>query len=547
MRIKIKTYSALIAILCLAFFSETAAQIGLDIMSRKSSLGAYDSLAIEGSKKSTGLSTGLLEKEINPKEYTLGPSDVIDILILTSRPMYFSVAISPQGRLLIPNVGMVDLKNKTLAEGEILIKQAIKRTYNLDDIYIDLKEIRNFKVSVVGNVLKTGSFPASAVARVSEIIENAGGLESEASWRKIKILREGFEDPIPVDLIRFFMLNDKNSNPFVNGGDQIIVPPKNKHHTIEIAGEVAFPGEFEYVEGDSLSTLIKFAIGYLESAFLDSVEIARFELKSDYAQSFFVDLSSWPEDLYSSNYLKNDIPLQPGDKVFIRRKANWYNTKTVKITGEVRYPGVYAILRKDMRLSDLVSMAGGLTENASLGNSELTRVSQQYEMNRELGRLANMPPNDMSEQEKRYYRAHLREKRGMMSIDFKKALIQKDTVENIILRDKDSLNIAPKLFFVNVQGIVKNPGLVPYQPGLLYMDYIRLAGGFGYRADNSEILIEKQQGQIFHAESEKYILQPGDKIIVPPKPEKDLLLTGLTIATQIFTILGVIIALINMR
>lgn len=524
--------------------SGTVAQIRFDIMS-KAHDAVFDSLAYETRKNLSQSNTGLLEREVDPKEYILGPGDELHVLILTSKPLHFSVTVSPQGHLLIPNVGMIDVKDKTLDEAEKVIKQEIKKTYSGDDIFIDLKEIRKFKVSVIGKIIKTGTIPTTAADRVSEVIDLAGGLEPDASWRKIKILREGCTDPIPVDLVRFFMLNDEKSNPFVRGGDKIIIPPKNEHLTIEISGEVAFPGEFEYVEGDSLSTLIKFAIGNLESAFLDSVEIARFELKSDFANSFYVDISSWAENIYSQPVLKNDIPLQPGDKVFVRKKTEWYNTKTVIVTGEVRYPGKYPILHKDMRLLDLITMAGGLTEYASLGNSVLTRVSQQHELNTELGRLSNMSPNDMSDQEKRYFRAHLREKRGMMSIDFKKAVREKDFNENIVLQDKDSLYIAPKLHFVNVQGIVKNPGLVPYKEGLLYLDYIELAGGFGYRADKSEILIEKQQGQIFHSESEKYILQPGDKIIVPPKPETDYFLTGLTIATQIFTILGVIIALLK--
>ncbi len=523
----------------------TAAQIDYDILSGPQK-GQFDSLAHQTRERLAPESEGLLEKEIDPAEYVLGPGDVLDLLILTTEPRQYSLKVSAQGRLLIPEVGMVNLKNKTLAEAENLIRTVVKKTYNVDEIYVDLSQLRKFKLSIIGEVLKTGMVSASAVDRVSEVIDRSGGLDTDASWRKIKILRDN-GNIIPVDLVRYFLLNENNANPFVNGGDQIIVPPRNDDYTIEITGEVASPGNFEFVEGDSLSTIIKFAMGFLESAFLDSVEIARYELKSNSTYSFYVDISSWHAEIFNKYNLKNDIPLLPGDQVFIRKNADWYDTKYVSISGEVKYPGRYPLTKDSLRITDLINMSGGLKENASLDNSKLIRVSQLWDLNPELGRLSKVPVDQMSEQEEKYYRAHFREKKGQVSVDFVKLYKENDPQENVILRHNDSLYIAPQVHFVNVQGFVRKPGLVPYQKELDYLDYIELAGGFGYQADESEVMIEKQNGQIFHADSERYLLQPGDKIIVPPEAEKDIFLTGLTVTTQIMTILGVVVALINLR
>ena len=67
---------------------------------------------------------------------------------------------------------------------------------------------------------------ATHVDRVSEVIEKAGGFEEDASMRNIQILREGEAGIINVDLRKFFATGRKEYNPYVLGGDVIMVPAK---------------------------------------------------------------------------------------------------------------------------------------------------------------------------------------------------------------------------------------------------------------------------------------------------------------------------------
>lgn len=503
---------------------------------------SVDTLAKETSQKILEGVEGLLEKEIDPEQYILGPNDWLTICIISANSKEIDAKISPSGRLLIPEVGVVDLKGKTLAEAEILIREKVKRIYRADEIYTVIKKLRKFKVIVSGSVMQPAIVSATHVDRVSEVLEKAGGFKFDASLRNIQVIRDGQKNPISVDVRRFFALGEKDKNPFVLGGDVILVPPSSEKNIIEIFGEVKNPKEFEFAPGDSLSMLIKFAQGFLSSAYLDSVEIVRFSGEGAGIERWFVDLNSWRDILYSQSLLPGDFPLEPGDRVYIRTNPNWYKDMTVKIEGEVKYPGEYAIDAKNFRVFDLINKAGGVTKDGSLDAAILIRLSEQEIEDKQMERLRSIPPSEMNGNERRYFQARALEIKGIMTIDFENVMKDPTSDENILLLDKDSIYIPLKKAFVNVQGRVNNPGLVVYKPQYTYMDYITLAGGFGFRADEGETFIVKPNNQQFLAEDMEYKIEPGDNILVPPEKEGLSFYEVVGVAAQAATLLTVVLS-----
>src|SRR5690606_13034038 len=66
--------------------------------------------------------------------------------------------------------------------------------------------------------------------------------------------------------------------------------------------------------------------------------------------------------------------LKPFDMVFIRTAPGYETQKTVRIEGEVLYPGSYAISKKDERITDIIERAGGFTPFAYIKGSSLKRL-----------------------------------------------------------------------------------------------------------------------------------------------------------------------------
>jgi protein involved in polysaccharide export with SLBB domain len=165
-------------------------------------------------------------------------------------------------------------------------------------------------------------------------------------------------------------------------------------------------------------------------------------------------------------------------------------------------------------------------------------------------RLRRIPMSEMSQNERRYFEARVAEQRGVMAINFKHILEDKNSSENILIFNKDSIYVPKKRDFVNVQGRVNNPGMITYNPSFTYLDYIKQAGGFGFRADDDETFIVKSKGQQFLAKKMNYEIESGDYILVPPEPEItffEIFTTSLTIATQLMTIFGVVFTIINLK
>jgi protein involved in polysaccharide export with SLBB domain len=512
--------------------------------------GVLDTLAMQTSQKIVSESTGILEKEIDPEKYIVGPGDVITLAILTTKTKEYDLMISPDGSILLPDAGTVMLKGKSFAQSEKLIKEKIKKVFKTDEVYLILKDLRKFKVIISGSVKKTAIVTASAVDRVSEIIEKAGGLKPDGSVRKIQLYRAGSSKPIIVDLIKFFRTQDENANPTVLGGDHIVIPPISKNQTITISGDVPFPGSFEYNSDDSLADLVRFANGFYPTSFLDSVEyVQKFE-ESDEFRIKYLNLKSWRVISEIDEYPELNLPLKSGDRIYIKKDPFYKDAQEVVIVGEVKFPGKYAVDGRTTRVSNILQKAGGITDKAALDASMLIRQSEIGVPDKEMERLRRTPTNEMSENEYRYFQSKASEQQGVMAINFNTLMNNPNSVDNIVLLNKDSIVITEKKYFINVQGRVNNPGLVVFNSKENYLDYINSAGGFGFRADASSTLIVKSKGQQFLAESRNYQLEPGDNILVPPKTETklgEILLTSLTVTVQLLTIAGVIIAVLKTK
>jgi protein involved in polysaccharide export with SLBB domain len=512
--------------------------------------GEIDTVAFEVSQHLVKQSSGLLEQEIDPDEYILGPNDILTISILSAKPKTVEAIISPDGSIIIPGIGSIDLRNSSLTEAREKIADLVRKYLKVDDCFASLSKMREFKVIVSGAVRKPSIVPATAVDRVSEVIEKAGGFSENASIRSIKILRDNQEKSIFADMMRFFALADKDANPKVLGGDHILVFPKMETEKIELYGEVPQKGSYEYTNGDSLSTLLKFGYGFLESSYLDSVEFARFSKDGKIVNRSFLDLREWRERLYSGEKLPNDFPLQSGDRVYIRKIPDWKKDFYVAIYGEVKFPGLYAINENEVRLSTVLQWAGGFKEDAGIESAVLVRQQELEVEDKEMERLRRIPMSEMSKNERRYFEARVAEQRGVMAINFKNILEDEGSSENILILNKDSIFVPKERDFVNVQGRVNNPGMITYNPNFNYMDYIKQAGGFGFRADDDETFIVKSKGQQFLAKKMNYQIESGDYILVPPEPEItffEIFTTSLTIATQLMTIFGVVFTIINLK
>jgi protein involved in polysaccharide export with SLBB domain len=263
---------------------------------------------------------------------------------------------------------------------------------------------------------------------------------------------------------------------------------------------------------------------------------------------------------------RDNLLLNPNDYVFIRSIPDWALYRLVKIEGEVKYPGNYAI-KKGETLSSLLSRAGGFSDSAYSKGAFFTRVSvkkmQAEHMKQAIDKIeaemlsgaagktqTALEKEDVERQrtvlvQQQQFLAKLKSiqplGRVVIRIDDPERL--RGTSGDLELQEGDSLLIPQIQQTVNVLGSVVNPTAVVYDPYLSVKEYIAQVGGPTNHADLKHIYVIKVNGSalsgrgalLFGRGVASARLDPGDTIVVPEDLER---VPWLKTVKDISTILG---------
>lgn len=122
-----------------------------------------------------------LDQPIDPASYQVGPGDELTIFIWGNIQAQYALTITPEGKLLVPTVGPLDLSGMTLAKAKQYVEEQLMERYRNVKVTTDLTNLRSFRVYVGGAVKIPGVYMANGATRVSEIISMAGGFAVEES------------------------------------------------------------------------------------------------------------------------------------------------------------------------------------------------------------------------------------------------------------------------------------------------------------------------------------------------------------------------------
>ena len=140
--------------------------------------------------------------------------------------------------------------------------------------------------------------------------------------------------------------------------------------TTSIKGAVKVPGEYPILPGYRVADLVRAAGGLKDSAFLDAAELRRItEIVRGEAVASYQEI-----DLGIVLASTEGPLLESRDILTVREIPDWSPNDTITVEGEVRFPGIYNIIKGE-RLSDVIARAGGLTEKAAPQAAIFTRES----------------------------------------------------------------------------------------------------------------------------------------------------------------------------
>ena len=470
-----------------------------------------------------------MSRPVDASEYIVGPGDMLQLNLSGSVTRSWDAMILPEGTLYVPSIGPLSLTGMTLAEARKIVQQRLSVEYRGVSVDLRLLRPRTFLVYMVGETSQPGAHEVSATSRASELLTESLFGEA-ASRRNVEVRRrtpQG-ETRTRIDLTRFRLTGNLAHDPLLREGDQVYFPRVSAEVTIE--GAVARPSKFDLAQGDSLSTLFTLAGGPVPSS-TDQAVLVRFvdATKKD-------SLSFKVGDVLARRF---DTLLRDGDRVYVYFQPRYHFLEEANIVGEVQRPGTYPLLPGLTRLTELVHLAGGFLPTADLGSIHVYRSSVPGGgPDPEIERLSQLGRKDMTSTEYEVLRARVASLRGDFRVDWKRVKPGGDL--DIVLRGGDAVRVDPVVATVRVEGEVRLPGLIRYEPGRSVEEYVKLAGGYSERAVPHKVRVKRAvTGQTMLAR-DVGALQPGDMVWVPERGDSQAwqnFQSVLLVATQVATII----------
>jgi polysialic acid transport protein len=401
-----------------------------------------------------------------------------------------------------------------------------------------LSDIYHNRISITGAVYQPGNYAYSEGMTVLDLIDKAAGVREEAYLNRAILFRS--IDRVDKQSLNFSLKDllekkqtialQPNDSLHIYGRDSLIAKPM-----VRIEGAVRKPQKFAYAKGLYPADLIIMAGGFIEGADQTQVQVARQLNDANFktiSKVYTVSLSKEGGD---------SIALEPNDIVTVRYEKGYVPQQVVKIEGEVSFPGFYAILSKEERISSLIERSGGLAPYAYVEGATLVRKKDKNEKDdkaqeKQLKKLKKTDKDltliETKEEEKTPEASEYR-----VGINLKKIMENKNSYQDLVLKDGDVLIIPSEKQTVEVKGLVLAPSLVRYEKGKSTRSYINSAGGFSDNAQKKSVYVVYANGDVKGTSHFLFFrsypkVAPGALVIVPEKPEKKSLSTTETVSVM---------------
>ena len=482
-----------------------------------------------------------------PSIYEISDGDSIEDLITFS-----------QG--FMPYANKQNLQITYIEQDSLITKNfSIEEDPNIDQAQKIFVSMRNpyFKkdVFINGAVQRPGPIEIDSEASLSDVLQDASLTEDVYPF--FSLVKSYDPKSFSFELIPFsitdkstyeninvypgseiFILSNKDIE-LRNRGTAFFLDPQLSNfidlYFVNASGLFKKTGSFPVYGNYSLSQIIDYLGGILPTAQKPRIEFI----------TPFNNLSLINPDL---NKIMSDEYL--GSYIFVNGK----NTEIVNVTieGEVRNPGIYAML-PGSSLQDLYDKAGGFRQSASTKSIVLTRESiksreqSAIDVAREnlikglVDNIANVASQNVnainSELISLLSLAYTVQPTGRLAGNLAP---ETDIANNLVLNNGDVIKVSTKPQTISIAGEVNSPLTVYFDKRYGFNDYVKLAGGYTDSSDKGRIYVIKSDGtsitpgrNLFSFNS--YIPEPGDTIIIP---KKLLQLSGLPLVESATAILS---------
>lgn len=386
-----------------------------------------------------------------PKSYIIGPDDQLLIDLTGDNEANYKLKVSPEGTIRLQYVGLISVGGLSIEQATSKIRSSMSQTYSglksgRTNVSITIGNIRSIKITLLGEVVKPGSYTLSSLSTVFNALNASGGPNENGSFRKIQVIRNN-RIISTIDVYDFLLKGIQSGNVRLQDQDVINIPVYQTR--VEMSGEVKRPALYEVLNTESLEDVINFAGGFSNKAYSAKIKV----LQNTNKERRITDVAS-------DNFIKYS-PLN-GDKYIVEAILDRFANR-VEIKGAVFRPGQYE-LENGLSLKQLIQKADGLKEDAFLNRGYISRLNTDNSL-------------------------------ALLSFDVDKIL--KGLEQDIPLKREDKVTISSIFdlrdeYKVDIKGEVRFPGTFDYGEGMNLQALIQMAGGFKEGATPNRIEIARR-------------------------------------------------------
>ena len=415
-------------------------------------------------------------------------------------------------------------------------------------------QIRN-AVSLLGNWTRPGQYQFTPGMRISDFLGDVDTDIKIGANLDVGLIVRRINSDLDIEVIAFDIIGvtefpDSNQDLLLQEFDQVVLLPsegvltsglltpivnklrrqageERSTNSVRLTGAVKEPGEYPLIAKGGLRFQIALAGGLADGAYIKSVEIRRIAEGEESAVVRLVNLDLTNEF---------NFELKSRDVVRVDFLPDWNPNETVQITGEVVFPGSYA-LQDGETLGSVLKRAGGFTSEAfpeaarfisastkAQQQRSAAQIIQRFEREQASRNTTGVEGGNRSENNQDFADSLLESFQGRLVVDIDR-IMAGDPSADVLLQGGDELFVPKLVESVTVAGEVYEPGSFRYQPEISLEDYLVLAAGVTKRARKKNIYVIEPNGavvqvkrskrQLFRFNQSVVGLAPGSVIVVP--------------------------------
>jgi len=258
--------------------------------------------------------------------YRFGPGDVLSLRIWNGQKIdELKLTVQSDGEAFLPvmGIGSLPVAGRTVIDLKKDLERRFSSIYKETYVELLITKYAGHRVSLMGEVKTTarsdsgpGTWALEGPTRMVAFLSEHGGPAQDADVMRIQLIRPNAERR-ELNLFRAVFEADEGDDPWLRNGDLIFIPSLSMgNRKVFVLGEVGQPGVVNIIDKMGLVEAISRAGGFTPKGYIKGIVV----LKRGAEGKAEIQIANFKE-MFKEGELKADIPLQPGDIVFVPRRA----------------------------------------------------------------------------------------------------------------------------------------------------------------------------------------------------------------------------------